>query len=228
MELCRTIARNTAADSENRMHDNATAAAYGFRGGLVPGVTVYGYMAAPLGNQFLARGGMRLRLLAPFYDGDEVVVDLTDERVVEARNAAGRVCASGVLGEVASQVVDVPEAALPETRPWASAESLVPGRVLGTLRHALEEVKAESLLNLSNRVLMANVRLNPWIHASSEIQHFSPAASGEELAVRAKVAANFERGGHRFVTLDIVILSAGGRLIQAVKHTAIYAPKQRA
>ena len=42
----RIRAVNTAADSENKIHNDAIAAEYGFRGGLVPGVTVYGYMAA--------------------------------------------------------------------------------------------------------------------------------------------------------------------------------------
>ncbi len=56
-------AHNTAPDSENRIHDNQTAAALGFRAGLVPGVTVYGYVTVPVteryGADWLARGGMR-------------------------------------------------------------------------------------------------------------------------------------------------------------------------
>jgi hypothetical protein len=37
-------ARNTATRSENKMHDDAVAASYGFAGGLVPGVDVYAYL----------------------------------------------------------------------------------------------------------------------------------------------------------------------------------------
>ena len=37
-------ARNDAEDSENKIHDDAVGQQYGFRGGLVPGVTVYGYL----------------------------------------------------------------------------------------------------------------------------------------------------------------------------------------
>ena len=45
----RTItARNPATDSENRIHADDVARRYGFRGGLVPGVTVYGYIATAL------------------------------------------------------------------------------------------------------------------------------------------------------------------------------------
>ena len=40
----RVSAFNTAHDSENKIHDDATARRFGFGGGLVPGVDVYGYM----------------------------------------------------------------------------------------------------------------------------------------------------------------------------------------
>jgi len=44
----RVTARNTAAQSENAIHDDEVARQYGFRGGLVPGVTVYAYLTHPL------------------------------------------------------------------------------------------------------------------------------------------------------------------------------------
>ena len=40
----RVSAYNTAHDSENKIHDDATARRFGFGGGLVPGVDVYGYI----------------------------------------------------------------------------------------------------------------------------------------------------------------------------------------
>ena len=40
----RVSAFNTAHDSENKIHDDAVARRFGFGGGLVPGVDVYGYM----------------------------------------------------------------------------------------------------------------------------------------------------------------------------------------
>ncbi len=44
---------NTAKASENKIHDDATAKRFGFKGGFVGGVNVYGYMShqpvAPLG-----------------------------------------------------------------------------------------------------------------------------------------------------------------------------------
>ena len=38
------VAHNDAADSGNPMHDEDAAKALGFKGAVVPGVTVYGYI----------------------------------------------------------------------------------------------------------------------------------------------------------------------------------------
>src|SRR2546425_709171 len=76
--LNRLRARNTSEASENKIHDDATAASFGFRGGLVPGVTVYAYMTVPIVEQFglawLERGSMQVKFHQPFYDGEEVIV----------------------------------------------------------------------------------------------------------------------------------------------------------
>src|SRR5438309_947388 len=52
----RVKARNTAESPENKIHDDAVARQYGFRGGLVPGVTVYAYLTHPLVAAFGAAG----------------------------------------------------------------------------------------------------------------------------------------------------------------------------
>ena len=77
LPIYRVRAQNVAAESANKIHDDQVAATYGFRGGLVPGVTVYGYMTAPIvemAPEWLERGSMSLRLIEPFYDGEEVIV----------------------------------------------------------------------------------------------------------------------------------------------------------
>ena len=43
----RGTAFNQATESENRIHSDEVARRYGFRGGLVPGVTVYAYLVHP-------------------------------------------------------------------------------------------------------------------------------------------------------------------------------------
>src|SRR5258707_11322125 len=79
-------AHNTAASSENKIHDDRVAAAYGYRGGLVPGVTVYGYMIPAvlesLGPAWLEHGGMKVRFHTPCYE-DELIETSCDS--AEAR-----------------------------------------------------------------------------------------------------------------------------------------------
>jgi hypothetical protein len=52
------------------------------------------------------------------------------------------------------------------------------------------------------------------------------AHAGESLAAHAEVAANYERNGHRFVDLDVVIIADGTRAVAQVRHTAIYRLRQ--
>jgi acyl dehydratase len=97
----RVVAFNTAHDSENKIHDDATARRFGFGGGLVPGVDVYGYMShLPVtrwGRAWLERGTAECRFFKPVYDGDAVTVTATEadgtlDITVESR---GIVCATG-------------------------------------------------------------------------------------------------------------------------------------
>lgn len=235
METYRVRAHNTAPDSENRIHDDRIAALHGFRAGLVPGVTVYGYLTVPVverfGEDWLARGGMRVRFLQPVYDGDEVAVELSGINVTASQD--GTVCAAGEVSWPEDAPPDLalyPEEPLPAVRPAASAEFLAPGRILGTLHDRLslsDHPYPAALLTLSNHLLMQNVQLGPWLHAASELRHFGLAREGDRLSVRGRVADRFERKGHRFVVLDIVVV-AGERLVQYVRHTAIYELRPRA
>jgi acyl dehydratase len=231
MDTYRVRAHNTAPDSENRIHDDQTAAAYGFRAALVPGVTVYGYLTVPVierfGEDWLSRGGMRVRFLEPVYDGDDVVVTLSGHALGASRQN-GTVCATGEVfwpEDAAPSLALYPEEPLPAVRPPASAESLAPGRILGTLFAELPLADPAALLTLSNHLLMNNVQLGPWIHVSSEVRHFSLMRKGDRLSVRGRVEERFERKGHQFVVLDIIVVAGGEghlRHVQQVRHTAIY------
>jgi len=46
---------NASKESENKIHDDAVAQRFGFRGGLVPGVDVYALYDAPAGATLGAR-----------------------------------------------------------------------------------------------------------------------------------------------------------------------------
>ena len=83
-----------------------------------------------------------------------------------------------------------------------------------------------TVLRMCNLALVRNVLLGPWIHVGSVVQNFGAARVGETLAARSCVAANYERKGHLFVELDVLVLSDGTRRVAEVRHTAIYRPRQ--
>ena len=89
-------------------------------------------------------------------------------------------------------------------------------------------IHSGTLLRCANWVLTHNVRLGPWIHVGSTLQHIRPGRVGDELTVRAKVTGNYEKKGHRFVDLDALIVANGTTPIAHVLHTAIYAPRPAA
>ncbi len=241
---------NTAADSENKIHDDAIAAVYGFRGGLVPGVTVYGYMTLPVlkffGERWLERGRAMVRFKEPVYDGEEVMIEAYEKDSGQLEVILGNRRARGVAW-LESDVPLIEQYAShplpPENqRPQASHEALARGTILGTLTTTLDlatdrmsaplsaalgEQRAAHpavLLSLANQLLAHNVVLGPWIHAASDVTNFSRAHDGETLTVRGRVAEQYERKGHEFVVLD-VLTSCGERPIQQVLHTAIWQPR---
>jgi hypothetical protein len=230
----RVRAVNTAPDSENKMHDDAVAAQYGFRGGLVPGITVYGYMMSPVvehAPEWLEHGSMKVRFLEPFYDGDSVVVraETADDgsiRIVAERED-GPVCATGsasLTPSVAPEPPALPEQPLPNERPVPSRDSVVPGTLLGTLVEQIDTAAPERLLRFSNEILMRNFQLGPWIHAASEVTNWSAARVGDKISARGRIQDRFERKGHEFVVADVMLLADDSRLVQSVRHTAIYRP----
>jgi len=97
---------NTAADSENKIHDDRVAAQFGFRGGLVPGVTVYGYLAEAalrhFGDEWLERGAMDVRFQQPIYHGEEIEVSVWEDGARAVVEIAGRATGTAWVGGVES------------------------------------------------------------------------------------------------------------------------------
>ena len=262
-------ARNTSAASENKIHDDKVAASFGFKGGLVPGVTVYGYMTVPLVTAFsydwLERGTMRVKFHQPAYEGDELLIcaevnaevnnDSEPIKVTIRAERDGTVCATGVatINDRAERLAgpdprDYPESTLPlaDRRPPASPENLRPGTLLGTIVEKLDLRETESgllrrlaeplemyrgnnavahptaLLTFANYALMYNFQLGPWIHAASDLINWSVARDGELISVRGRITECFEKKGHEFVVLDLLLLADSVRPVQQVRHTAIY------
>jgi hypothetical protein len=65
---------NPSTQSENRMHSDDVARQFGFKGGLVPGVTIFAHMTQPLvaryGKAWLARGTADVSFGKPAYEGE--------------------------------------------------------------------------------------------------------------------------------------------------------------
>jgi len=87
---------NVSINSANKIHDDAAAARYGFRGGLVAGTLMYAHMTTPLverlGAAWLDASVSELSLLQPAYDGENLVVEGSVADAgwrVTLRNAAG-------------------------------------------------------------------------------------------------------------------------------------------
>ncbi len=159
----RVKARNTATSSENKIHDDAVARRYGFRGGLVPGVTVYAYMTHPLAEAFgtgwLERGTASVRFVKPVLDGEELTVSGTvtarDERGVTASLTASTASAGECAAMTATipagtptpvNVARYPRAPLPAERPAATRAHLDALATLGTPVNAYDAARAGEYL----------------------------------------------------------------------------------
>ncbi|MCC7364497.1 MAG: hypothetical protein IT303_08990 [Dehalococcoidia bacterium] len=142
----RVRAHNGAVHSTNKIHDDTVAKEYGFAGGLVPGVTVYAYMARLVvelfGPAWLGEGRLSGRFHKPLYEGELATVRVTANAggtlAVEVLNPAGDLCATGEAGWLPEEAVIAtadlfPRAALPNPRPPASQAAFRASPVLGSL-----------------------------------------------------------------------------------------------
>ena len=98
------VAWNPATASENRIHSDEVARQYGFRGGLVPGVTVYALLVEPAvrawGLDWLTHGSATVTLRKPLYEGERFRVEVdepgeADERRCRVWGPDEVLCADG-------------------------------------------------------------------------------------------------------------------------------------
>ena len=131
-------ARNTSAVSENKIHDDAVAREYGFRGGLVPGATTYAYLASyltrTLGPAWAAHGTASVSLVLPVYEGDIVRIGgvVTEASGDAERGALTLECwvdgPDGTRCAPATAALRWGDTPTPEPRPAFADPSLTPRR----------------------------------------------------------------------------------------------------
>lgn len=168
-----------------------------------------------------------------------------------ALNQEGEQCATATSGLALGAAPPPPDPAayptapLPRERPQVSREHLESLTTLGTPELILDEPTAlafldkygESLplyrgmgapahpaiyLDQANRAVDRNVRVSPWAHVESRGQHLSVLRVGERVQTRARIKRLFEKKGHEFVELDLLLMANGSRPVAWVSHTAIY------
>ena len=208
------------------------------------------------GRDFLSRGLVDARFIKPVYDGETADVDATEHNGLLTIEVCSRteLCATGTASlppaAPAVSLADYVEvSAVAERKPVSSAIFEV-GNWLGTtprrwagqdatgyladIREADPIFAREGLghpgliQRVMNRVLVDNTNLGPWIHVCSRMQLLSAARTGDEIAARAKVSANYETKGHRFVEFDALVVAIGTTPLAHCQHTAIYQPREQA
>jgi acyl dehydratase len=209
------------------------------------------------GRAWLERGGIELRLLKPVYDGRIAAVSARAAATgLELEvHSEGLLCAAGRAwltdGALTPPSPETfPFRSPPQTRPRAAASTLSPGTALCLPPQRLTPVVAANylrdvretdplyareglvhpgvILRLCNLALKENVALPPWIHVGSRVANFAVARVGDELSVRARVVANYEKKGHHLIDLDALVIANEGTVVARVLHTAVYQLRQLA
>jgi acyl dehydratase len=252
------VARNYAHASDNAIHsDPDIARRLGFAEGLVPGLTCYAFvvdtLAGPglLGEDWHIRGRIRVRYLAPVYEGEELTVVITGQAAdeglaVEVRDRVGATRLAGTAGLRSGEDPAVPtwphQPPPPELHPL-DAEGLLAAEWLTTigLRPTREEAAAfrssigmdppgeadvvdPGFLARTYREAVSQTfrRLGPTVHTGSEVEHLRAVRYGQPLTVRGRVDRLFARRQRRYVTTDVVWYDDEDRPVQRASHTRIF------
>jgi acyl dehydratase len=177
----RVKARNTSSNSENKIHDDATARRHGFRGALVPGVTIYAYLTEPLvaafGPAWLERGTASVRFLKPVLDGEELhatgavtarepgSVSATVTGATAAEPDAATLSATLPTGSPTPvNLAMYRHLALPEPRPDVTRQHLLELDALGTPVNRYDEAAATEWLERVSDPLPLYRGPHAWVH----------------------------------------------------------------
>jgi acyl dehydratase len=207
------------------------------------------------GRAWLEGGTATCRFVQPVYHGDPATIaaaDAADGALAITVESHGALCATGEarLAGDAPEIADVAAPPAPPAiaaRPPADEATLAVGTLLGMHKLDVTSAFAASylddvretdplyareglahpgmILRTCNWALSHNVVLGPWMHVGSTVRHLGTVAVGEVLSVRARVSANYERKGHRFVELEALALAGASRKVARIHHVAIYRPR---
>ena len=105
--------------------------------------------------------------------------------------------------------------------------------------HSNIKTKRRFLANLVNVTMISDalgrsVKLRISTNALKTVDRrggldgFLMKANDDELSVRARITGNYERRGHRFVDVNVLVLANRQRPVARIAHAAIWLPRQLA
>lgn len=229
--------------SSEGIHSDESAQALGFRGGFVPGVTLYENLVVKLIEQdpdWLSHGRAELHFGRPVYDAEEVTFTIngeTQEWHITGEEAT-RSRAYGAL-----RFDDGPPS-IPAGQPTSkSGKPLGDIAQIGALMESEVEFppdRVEAAARASGfptagfpRLVPPGLWMNPvdllhsyfecpmTIHRSSRVWHLSPLREGEILYKRGQITGFEERNGNHIVHFN-ARLTVPGRPIAIVSHSSVF------
>lgn len=206
------------------------------------------------GLAWLERGSVTARFPRPTYDGQLVTVEWDGDGAVRVRDPGGDVTAEGTASLLDAAATPLDRARFPlvpaparDQRPPASPTSLAEGTAVATWsghfrsephRAYLDGVRESSslyldlgvahpawILGIANWALADTVVLPPWMHVGSTVTNMAAIRDGQLVSVAGTVVAEYEKKGHRFCELDLLV-TADDQPAATIHHTAIYRPRQ--
>jgi len=153
------------AEYAGSIHDDSAARDYGYRGALVPGIILYGYMtdvvARSWGLDWVARGTMRSHSRRPVYEGERLTIHAAPAREdadglsveAEIRNAEGAVVATGAAtlpraAPPAPDPADYPPRPIAEPLPVVGPGGFHPGDLFGCLPKRMDRDDVEEAVTM--------------------------------------------------------------------------------
>jgi hypothetical protein len=144
-------ALNQSPESSNRIHSDEVAKEFGFRGGLVPGVTDSSYLTHPAvvawGMHWLNHGRAHVTIRKPLYDRYNFTVDLSNETDSSYRailtDQEGTHCADALVDIPA----DLPDPPVMRGDPILKKDQVIPQAT----REEMEKLRENGMLALAAR-----------------------------------------------------------------------------
>ena len=107
---------NTAPNSENQIHGDDMAKEFGFKGGLVPGVTVSAYLLHPIiekwGLDWLEKGWAKCKITSPLYDKENFSVylnEISENKILSNLKNSNQVVTANAEASLLEDIPDAPK-----------------------------------------------------------------------------------------------------------------------